>query len=63
LPNIPVTVEKPASLEASISAPPRRPRNVARKHAAKKLKITETTNQEVGTTNGVVEYFPMSIVL
>jgi hypothetical protein len=36
---------------------------VAWKCAAKKLKITETTNQEVGTANGVVEYFSMSIML
>jgi hypothetical protein len=36
---------------------PRRPRNVTRECAAKKLKITETTSQEVGTMNGVVEYF------
>jgi hypothetical protein len=27
--------------------PPRRPHNVARKRVAKKLKITETTSQEV----------------
>jgi hypothetical protein len=27
-------------LEASLPAPPRRPRNVARKHVAKKLKLT-----------------------
>jgi hypothetical protein len=60
LPNIPVIVEKPASLEASIPAPPRRSRNVARKCVAIKLKITETTNKEVGTANGVVEYFSMS---
>jgi hypothetical protein len=44
LPNIPLIVEKPVSLEASIPAPPRRPRNVARKRAAKKLKITESTS-------------------
>jgi hypothetical protein len=62
MPNIPVIVEKPARLEASIPVPLRRPRNATRKHAAKKLKITETTNQEVGTANGVVEYFPMSTV-
>jgi hypothetical protein len=30
-----------------LPAPPRRPRNVARKRVAKKLKITETTSQEV----------------
>jgi hypothetical protein len=63
LPDVPLIVEKPASLEASIPEPPRRPRNVAWKCAAKKLKITETTNQEVGTANGVVEYFSMSIML
>jgi hypothetical protein len=62
MPNIPVIIERPASLEASISVPPRRLLNATRKRAAKKLKITETTNQEVGTTNVVVEYFPMSIV-
>jgi hypothetical protein len=45
LPNIPLVVERPASLEASIPTPPRRPRNVARKRAMKKLKITESTNQ------------------
>jgi hypothetical protein len=44
MPNIPVIVEKLAILEASIPVLPRRPRNVMRKHAAKKLKITETTN-------------------
>jgi hypothetical protein len=34
-------------MEASIFVPPRRPRNVAQKRAAKKLKITESTAQEV----------------
>jgi hypothetical protein len=63
LPNVPLIIEKPASLKASILAPSRRPRNVARKRAAKKLKITETTNQEVGTANGVVVYLPMSTML
>jgi hypothetical protein len=57
LPNVPLIVEKPASLEASIPAPPRKPCNVARKHTTKKLKITKTTNQEVCTATGVVEYF------
>jgi hypothetical protein len=63
LPNIPVIIEKPASLKASIPAPPRRPRNVARKHATKKLKIRETTVQEVGAANGVVEYVRMRTML
>jgi hypothetical protein len=46
-PNIPLIVDRPASLEASIPVPPRRPRNVARKRSAKKLKVTESTAQEV----------------
>jgi hypothetical protein len=62
LPNVPLIVEKPASLEASIPVPPRRPRNVARKRATKKLKITESTSQEVGTASSVVEYFPVSTI-
>jgi hypothetical protein len=47
LPNIPLVQDTPTSLEASLPAPPRRPRNVARKRVAKKLKVTETTSQEV----------------
>jgi hypothetical protein len=57
MPYIPVIVEKPDSLEASIPVPPRRPRNATWKRTAKKLKIVETTSQEVDTMNGVVEYF------
>jgi hypothetical protein len=45
--HIPLVQDPPASLEASLPAPPRRPRNVARKRVAKKLKVTETTSQEV----------------
>jgi hypothetical protein len=37
----------PTSLEASLPAPPRKPRNVARKCVAKKLKVMETISQEV----------------
>jgi hypothetical protein len=62
LPNVPLIDERPASLEASIPASMRRPRNVARKRAAKKLEITESTSQEVGTASSVVEYFPMSTI-
>jgi hypothetical protein len=58
MPNIPVIVEKPTSLEASLPVPPRKPRNVAQKRAVKKLRITETTSQEVSTASSVVEYFP-----
>jgi hypothetical protein len=47
LPHVPLVQDQPASLEASLPAPPRRPRNVARKRVAKKLKVTETTSQEV----------------
>jgi hypothetical protein len=47
LPHVPLIQDPPASLEASLPAPPRRPCNVARKRVAKKLKVTETTSQEV----------------
>jgi hypothetical protein len=47
LPHVPLVQDQSASLEASLPAPPRRPRNVARKRVAKKLKVTETTSQEV----------------
>jgi hypothetical protein len=47
LPHVPLVQDPPASLEASLPAPPRRPRNAAHKCVAKKLKVTETTAQEV----------------
>jgi hypothetical protein len=47
LPHIPLVQDQPTSLEASLPAPPRKPRNVARKRVANKLKVTETTSQEV----------------
>jgi hypothetical protein len=47
LPHIPLVQDRPTSLEASLPAPPRKPCNVARKRVAKKLKVTETTSQEV----------------
>jgi hypothetical protein len=47
LPHIPLVQDLPASLEASLPASPRKPRNVARKCVAKKLKVTETTSLEV----------------
>jgi hypothetical protein len=56
LPNILLIEDPPNSLEASLPAPPRRPRNVARKRVAKKLKVTETTSQEVSSSSRVVEY-------
>jgi hypothetical protein len=62
LPNMPLINDPPTSLEASLPASPRRPRNVARKHAAKKLKVTETTSQEVNSSSRVVEYLSFNIV-
>jgi hypothetical protein len=56
LPHIPLIEDPPTSLEASLPAPPRRPRNVASKRVAKKLKVTETTSQEVSSSSRVVEY-------
>jgi hypothetical protein len=47
LPHVPLVQDPPASLEASLAAPPRRPRNPARKRVAKKLKVYETMPQEV----------------
>jgi hypothetical protein len=47
LPHIPLVQDPPTSLEASLPVPPRKLRNVARKRVAKKLKLTETTSQEV----------------
>jgi hypothetical protein len=49
LPHIPLVQDQPASLEDSLPAPPRKPRNVARKRVAKKLKVTKTTSQEVSS--------------
>jgi hypothetical protein len=62
LPNVPLVQDPPTSLEASLPAPPRKPRNVARKSVAKKLKVTETTSQEVSSTSSVVEYLCLDVV-
>jgi hypothetical protein len=56
LPNVPLVEDPLTSLEASLPAPLRRPRNVVHKRVAKKLKVTETTSQEVSSLNRVVEY-------
>jgi hypothetical protein len=53
---MPLIEDPPTSLEASLPVSPRRLRNVAQKHVAKKLKVTETTSQEVGSSSRVVEY-------
>jgi hypothetical protein len=47
LPHVPLVQDPPASLEASLAVPLRRPRNASQKRVAKKLKVTETTSQEV----------------
>jgi hypothetical protein len=47
LPHIPLVQDQPTSLEASLLAPPRKPRNVARKRVAKKLKVTKTILRKV----------------
>jgi hypothetical protein len=47
LPHVPLVQDPPTSLEASLAASPRKPRNPARKRVTKKLKISETTPQEV----------------
>jgi hypothetical protein len=62
LPNVPLVQDPPISLEASLPAPPRKLHNVARKHVAKKLRVTETTSQEVSSMSSVVEYLLLDVV-
>jgi hypothetical protein len=62
LPNVPLIRDPLTSLEASLPAPPRRPRNVARKRMAKKLKVNETTSQEVKSSSRIVEYLFLNVV-
>jgi hypothetical protein len=61
LPHIPFIDDRPTSLEASLPVPQRKPRNVARKCVAKKLKVTETTTHEVSSSSRVVEYLSWSL--
>jgi hypothetical protein len=60
--DVPLIQDPPTSLEASLPVPPRRPRNVACKRVAKKLKVTETTSQEVSSSSRVVEYLSFHVV-
>jgi hypothetical protein len=62
LPNVPLVRDPPTSLEASLPAPPRRPRNMAHKCVAKKLKVTKTTYQEVNSSSRIVEYLSFNVV-
>jgi hypothetical protein len=47
LPHLPLVQDPLTSVEASLAAPPRKPRNPARKRVTKKLRVSETTPQEV----------------
>jgi hypothetical protein len=47
LPHVPLVQDPPSSLEASLAALPQKPRNPARKWVTKKLKVSETTLQEL----------------
>jgi hypothetical protein len=62
LPNVPLIQDPPTGLEASLPAPPRKPRNVARKRVAKKLKVTETTSQEVSSMSSVIGYLFLDVM-
>jgi hypothetical protein len=47
LPHVPLVQDPPTSPETGLAAPPRKLRNPARKRVEKKLKVSETTPQEV----------------
>jgi hypothetical protein len=62
LPIVPLVRDPLTSLEASLPAPPRRPCNVARKRITKKLKVTETTSQEVNSSSRAVEFLTCNVM-
>jgi hypothetical protein len=59
LPNVPLIDDPLTSLEASLPAPPKRPRNMPRKRVTKKLKVTETTSQKARSSSRVVEHLSL----
>jgi hypothetical protein len=59
---VPLINDPLTSLEASLLALPWRPRNMARKRVAKKLKVTETTSQEVNSSSRVVKYLSCNVM-
>jgi hypothetical protein len=61
LSHIPLVDDPLTSLEASLPALPRKPRNVARKRVAKKLKVTEAIAHEVSFSRRVVKYLSWSL--
>jgi hypothetical protein len=50
------------NIEDDVLLPPRKPHNMVRKRAVKKLKVSEDTRPEVGAATIVVEY-PLSNLL
>jgi hypothetical protein len=62
LANVPLIQDPPTSLEASLPTSSRRPRNVARKRVAKKLKVTETTSKVVSSLSRVVKYLFLGVL-
>jgi hypothetical protein len=55
-PHVPLVQDPPASLEASLAAPPRKPRNPACKRVTKKLRVSETSLKRLDVLTSVVEY-------
>jgi hypothetical protein len=58
---VPLIKDPLTSLEASLPVLLRRPCNMAGKRVAKKLKVTETTSQEVSSSSRVVKYLSCNV--